>query len=158
MSDIFLSYVGAEDRERVKPLAEALKREGLSLFWDRIIPVGKTWNEVLEEELGAARSLLVVWSENSTKSKWVREEADEGLRKELPVFPVLLDAVMPPLGFRFIHTADFSKWDGSQSSPVFQNFGPGYQKHSWSHRLLPNRNTLSRKETGVSPTPEKKTP
>ncbi len=120
MSDIFLSYA-SEDRERVKPLAEALMREGLSLFWDRIIPVGKTWNRVLEEELEAARSLLVVWSQNSIKSKWVREEADEGLRKELPVFPVLLDAVMPPLGFRFIHAADFSKWDGSQSSPLFQS-------------------------------------
>ncbi len=129
MSDIFLIYT-SEDRERVKPLAEALKREGLSLFWDRIIPVGKTWPEVLEEELEVARSLLVVWSENSIKSKWVRAEAMKGSGRSCSVFPVLLDAVMPPLGFRYIHAADFSKWDGSTVVPHVSKFGSGYQKHS----------------------------
>ena len=29
---------------------------------------------------------------------------------------------MPPLGFRYIQAADFSTWDGSQSSPLFQSF------------------------------------
>ena len=124
MSDIFLSYA-SEDRERVGPLAEALIQEGWSVFWDRVIPVGKTWHEMLEEELSAARSLLIVWSENSIKSKWVREEADEGLRMELPLFPILLDEVLPPLGFRGIQAADFSAWDGSLSSQVFKNLVQG---------------------------------
>jgi len=118
MSDIFLSYARG-DRERVRPLAEALAKEGWSVFWDRIIPVGKTWPEVLDAELAATRSLVVVWSWNSITSQWVREEADEGLYLKLPLFPVLLDAMRPPLGFRGLQAADLSAWDGTVTSPLF---------------------------------------
>ena len=34
MSHIFLSYA-SEDRERVRPLAEALSQQGWSVWWDR---------------------------------------------------------------------------------------------------------------------------
>jgi formylglycine-generating enzyme required for sulfatase activity len=120
MSDIFLSYA-SEDRERVRPLAEALMAEGWTVFWDRKIPVGKTWDAVLEEELQSARSLLIVWSKHSIKSKWVKAEGYEGLRRELPLFPVSLDEELPPLGFREIQAVDFSEWDGTTVSPLFQN-------------------------------------
>ena len=83
MSDIFLTYV-SEDRERVRPLIEALTQTGWSVFWDRSLPTGRSWQEVLEEELGTVRSLVVVWSKNSIKRKWVIEEAEGGIRKRLP--------------------------------------------------------------------------
>jgi formylglycine-generating enzyme required for sulfatase activity len=120
MSDIFLSYA-SEDRERVRPLVEALTQQGWSVFWDRNIPGGRTWQEVLEEELQAASSLVVVWSENSIKRKWVMEEADEGIRNRLPIFPVLIDAVLPPLEFRSKQTVNLSAWDGDTKSFAFQN-------------------------------------
>ena len=41
MSDIFLSYA-SEDRERVRPVAEALGRQGWEVWWDRDIPPGQT--------------------------------------------------------------------------------------------------------------------
>ena len=74
-----------------------------------------------EEELQAARGLLVVWSQHSVQSTWVIEEATEGKRIGLPIFGVLLDEVLPPFGFRLFQAADFSKWDGSPNSTVFQN-------------------------------------
>lgn len=64
---------------------------------------------------------MVVWSNHSIKNNWVREEAEEGLRRELPLFPILLDGVLPPLGFRGIQAADFLDWDGTPGSTVFQN-------------------------------------
>ena len=60
MSDIFLSYA-SEDRERVRPLAKALSQQGWEVWWDRIIPTGKTFDEVIDEQLAAARSVVVVW-------------------------------------------------------------------------------------------------
>lgn len=82
--------------------------------------MSKKWHQMLEGELEKARSLVIVWSDNSIQSDWVREEANEGLRRKLPLFPVILDAVLPPLGFRYIQAADFSQWDGSPAAPVLQ--------------------------------------
>ena len=62
MSDIFISYA-SEDREKARQLAEVLNQQGWSVFWDRIIPTGKTFHLVIEEELDSARCVIVLWSE-----------------------------------------------------------------------------------------------
>jgi hypothetical protein len=49
MSDIFISYA-SEDLPRIRPLVDALERRGWSVFWDRTIPAGKTWREVIGNE------------------------------------------------------------------------------------------------------------
>jgi formylglycine-generating enzyme required for sulfatase activity len=119
MSDIFLCYA-SEDRKRLRLLVEALTQVGWSVSWDRTIPVGRTWQEMLEEVLGTVRSLVVVWSKNSIKRQWVIEEAEEGIRRRLPLFPVLLDRVTPPVRFRSLQSVNLSAWDGATSSFAFQ--------------------------------------
>jgi len=120
MSDIFLSYA-SEDQEHVRILAEALTQAGWSVFWSRTIPRGKTWQEVFEEELAAARGLVVVWSAKSVKRKWVIDEVDEGIRKRVPIFLVLIDRVKPPLAFRSKQAVNLSAWDGGTNAFPFQN-------------------------------------
>ena len=75
MSDIFLSYA-SQDRERVKPIVEALALQGWSVWWDRKIPFGKTFDQIIEEALDAAYCVVVVWSRNSVISEWVRNPED----------------------------------------------------------------------------------
>jgi hypothetical protein len=116
--DIFLSYA-SEDRDRIGPLVRALEGTGWTVFWDRKIPTGKTWPDVLEEEITACRSVVVVWSGKSVKSDWVQEEANEGKKRGV-LFPVRIDAVDPPFGFRNIQAADLVAWDGMASAPSFQ--------------------------------------
>ncbi|MGH9875587.1 MAG: toll/interleukin-1 receptor domain-containing protein, partial [Pyrinomonadaceae bacterium] len=109
MSDIFLSYA-REDLERAHRLAEALEAQGWSVFWDREIPAGKTWRQVISAALRQAHCVIVAWSEASILSDWVCEEAEEGRTRKILV-PVFLDEVNPPLGFREIQAAGLVGWD-----------------------------------------------
>jgi phage replication-related protein YjqB (UPF0714/DUF867 family) len=43
MSDIFISYA-KEDRGKAKDIAEALKQQGFSVWWDRSILPGETFD------------------------------------------------------------------------------------------------------------------
>lgn len=118
MSNIFISY-SSEDRDWARRLAQALEKEGWSVWWDRKIAVGKTYSRVIEAELEAADCVMVIWSEHSVASDWVVAEAAEGLERNLLV-PVSIDNAKPPLIFRQIQTADLSKWDGSPTSSTFR--------------------------------------
>ena len=117
MSDIFLSYK-SEDQAKAQIIAEALERNGYSVWWDRVIPPGRTFDEVIEEELDAAKCMVVLWSKESVKSEWVRTEASEGKRRKI-LIPVLIEDATPPLAFRLIEAAKLINWDGTVPNPEF---------------------------------------
>jgi hypothetical protein len=119
MSDIFISYA-KEDRGKAKDIAEALKQQGLSVWWDRSIPPGKTFDAVIEDALDAANCVIVLWSKTSVSSKWVKIEASEGNRRGI-LIPVLIDDVKIPLAFRRIQAADLRDWEGKLPHPEFNN-------------------------------------
>jgi hypothetical protein len=116
--DIFLSYAG-EDRSRIVPLARALEGTGWTVFWDRKIPTGKQWAEVLESEITTCRSVVVVWSQASVSSRWVRKEASEGDRRGV-LLPVRIDDVEPPFEYREIQAADLIGWEGGAAATGFE--------------------------------------
>jgi formylglycine-generating enzyme required for sulfatase activity len=118
MSDIFISYA-SEDRARAKVLAGVLEDQGWSVWWDRTIPAGRTFDEVIEEALDTAKSVIVLWSEKSVKSRWVRTEAQEGADRNI-LIPVLIEKVRIPLAFRRIQAANLIGWDGSYTESSFQ--------------------------------------
>ena len=121
MSDIFISYA-SEDKNRVKSLAHALERKGWSVWWDRRIPAGKSFDEVIHEALRAAKSVVVVWSHTSVKSTWVKNESRSGLRRHI-LFPVmLLDEVEIPLEFEHLQAAHLMDWHPEQEHPGFDQF------------------------------------
>ena len=114
MADIFLSYA-KEDREVARRLSRRLIQAGWTVWWDRRIPAGRTWRQMLETALREMRCMVVLWSSHSIESDWVKEEAEEArLRKKL--VPVLIEAVIPPVGFRTIQAADLTDWDGVAES------------------------------------------
>lgn len=121
MSDIFISYA-SEDRNRAKSLAHALKRKGWSVWWDRRIPIGRSFDEVIEEALDGSKAVVVVWTQTSVKSQWVKNEAREGLRRRV-LFPVmLLEEVKIPLEFRDLQTAHLMNWQPEQDHAGFDQF------------------------------------
>ncbi len=117
MSDIFLSYK-SEDRARAKIFTEALEQQGYSVWWDRVIPPGKTFDKVIEEKLKEAKCVVVLWSQQSVFSDWVKIEASIGAKRRILV-PVLIDNVEIPLEFSRIQAAQLVDWDGRLPNPEF---------------------------------------
>jgi len=116
MSDIFISYA-REDRERVLRLVRYFEKLGWSCFWDPEIPTGGRWDTVIQKELAAAQSVVVLWSRDSVNSEWVNIEANEGKKRQI-LFPVLLDHVPVPIAFSLIQAANLVSWRGSDSHPA----------------------------------------
>ena len=117
MSDIFLSY-SSKDKAKAQIIAKALEAQGCSVWWDRVIPPGKTFDEVIEQELDASKCVVVLWSKESVKSQWVRTEASEGNRRRI-LIPILIEDVQPPLAFRLIEAANLIDWKGTLPHPEF---------------------------------------
>ena len=97
MSDIFISY-SSKDRPWVEQFAKALETHGWSVWWDRNIPTGGSFNTVIRQELTAAKCTIVVWSEQSVESEWVQAEAAEA-KKQDKYLPVKINESNIPLGF-----------------------------------------------------------
>jgi|CXWL01.1.fsa_nt_gi hypothetical protein len=120
MADVFLSYA-REDRARAEQVALGLNALGLEVFWDSEIPPGTTWADYIEQKLAQCKALIVLWSEHSAKSQWVREEARLGRDKGV-LIPAMLDATPAPFGFGEVQGADLSNWSGDQEHPDWRRF------------------------------------
>lgn len=108
MADIFVSYA-SEDRERVLPLIEAMEARGWSLWWDRQIDPGASFDTTIEKAISEASCVVAIWTQNSVHSNWVQNEAMDGLNRNILV-PVLLDDVEMPLAFRRTQAARLGDW------------------------------------------------
>lgn len=118
MADIFVSYYH-KDHDRVAKIVHQLEAEGYAVWWDTRLHAGEKWDEVIERELTAARCVVVVWSADSVTRHWVREEATIGRERNILV-PLTISDVEPPVGFRRIHTANLSSWDGDANAPALR--------------------------------------
>jgi len=127
MCDIFLSYK-SEDKETAQKIAEAIEQNGYSVFWDQNIEIGESWEDFIEEKLAATKCVVVLWSEKSIKSDWVKDEADEGKKKSILV-QVLIDNVIPPMGFRRKQAANLVGWDGTSFYPEFVTLLKHFSKY-----------------------------
>lgn len=121
MSDIFVSY-SSKDRERAGIVARALEARGWSVWWDRTIPPGRQYDDVIEEALAEARVVVVLWSKASSTSTWVKNEASDAVGKKALIPAIIEDEVKIPFEFRRIQAADLSRWQGDASAPEFVQF------------------------------------
>jgi hypothetical protein len=120
MADVFLSYA-REDAGRAEQVAKGLEAAGLDVFWDNEIPPGTTWADYIEQKLTQSKALIVLWSEHSTKSQWVREEARLGRDKGV-LIPVSIDNAPPPFGFGEVQAANLANWNGEADHPNWRRF------------------------------------
>jgi len=129
--DIFLSYAGV-DRERAKVLADALARASYSVWWDRTIPPGRVFDEVIQEAIAAARCVIVLWSADAVRSNWVKTEAAEGASRGLLV-PALIEDVAPPIEFKRIQAANRRSARRTDDGSRLVVAASGTHRHRRSH-------------------------
>ena len=113
MSDIFISYK-REEQPEAKKIANALEREGWSVWWDPKLRAGDDFDKIIEAVLNESRCVIVLWSEKSLASDYVRAEASEAMEQKKFV-PVAIENVNLPFRFKRFHTPKLLNWDGSNS-------------------------------------------
>ena len=118
MADVFISYA-SEDRDRVRPLAQALEGRGFTIWWDRALASGQDYASIIERELKNAKAVIVVWTRASAASTFVRDEAGRA-RDQDRLVPVMLDRVEIPLGFGAYQAEDFTAWNGQRNAAQVQ--------------------------------------
>lgn len=95
MAEVFISYA-RPDAQQAARVVEGLESAGHSLWWDSDLAVSDDFGMRIEEELAAARCVVVAWSAAARHSLWVRAEATAALEADKLV-QVSLDAGKPPL-------------------------------------------------------------
>lgn len=120
MADVFISYK-KEDHDRVRPIVEGLRQDGVDVWWDEDIEAGAPWDETISKKIEEARCVVVVWSSLSITAPWVKEEAGLGKARGILV-PVRIHDVDPPLGFGLIQTADLRLWKGDHGDKTWSEF------------------------------------
>jgi hypothetical protein len=119
MTDVFISYASL-DRPAARRLAEALETCGWSVWWDHhSLRGGQHFEHVIEEAISSATVVIVIWSQNSIGSNWVRAEAALAL-DEKKLVPLRIDRAALPSRFRNIHTHDLSSWIGETEMESFE--------------------------------------
>ncbi len=120
MADIFLSY-NREDAAIARTYADALEHEGFAVWWDTALRSGEAYDQVTEAALHDAMAVVVLWSERSVVSRWVRSEATVADRNNT-LMPVMIEDCQRPVMFELTQTADLIGWNGSASMPAWRSF------------------------------------
>ena len=113
MADVFLSYA-RPDSKTAGQIARKLSEAGHSVWFDQHLPAHRPYADVISAELESARAVVVLWSEPSVVSQWVRSEANRA-RELGKLVQARLDDARLPMPFDQIQCADLRNWGGELS-------------------------------------------
>lgn len=136
LADVFISYA-SEDRARIEPLVGEIEGAGYSVWWDQELKGGSRFSDRIEQEIVEAAAVLVVWSPNAARSRWVADEADLALETG-NLLPISLDGSRAPMGFRQHQTIDFSGWSGG-GAPCVAALLDALREHGQTSARTPNQ-------------------
>ena len=110
LADVVVSYK-SEERAIVAYLVLLLQAAGFSVWWDKDLEAGSSYDVAIVREIAVAKCVLTVWTQASAKSDWVRGEAVMAIAQNKYV-PIRLDRVELPPPFSMKHTLDLTTWRG----------------------------------------------
>jgi hypothetical protein len=98
--EVVVSYA-EEDRGAAQALVTYLRGRGIGVWWDGDLLTGQDFHDTIRCALLDAKAVIVIWSQASAKSSWVRDEAglaaahDKLVTTHVPDF----DRRLMPLGY-----------------------------------------------------------
>jgi hypothetical protein len=118
LADVFISY-RRDNQAAVQRLVEALRAEGVKVWWDQDIAVHAPWEDTIEHELATAKALIVAWSPSAVVSENVRAEARRA-KQGGKLVQAFLERCDPPLFFGERQGVSLVGWKGDRADPNFQ--------------------------------------
>jgi len=148
MAEVFISYRHIKpDEDLALELATYLSDRTVSHYIDTELRISQNWIEVIDRELRACQSLVVLLSSESIRSDMVRYEVKLAHEMEKRVFPVRVDydgALPYDLG-AYLDKIQYKLWrSGEPFAPICGAIYDGVRE-GWSHdSLAPSPNALRR--------------
>ena len=117
MRDVFISHSRA-DNPIAHRLTDDLRDAGLTVWIDEKVQPGQNWAATISEAIDSSKNILILLSEHSAKSDWVRSEAALAFsKKEKRVIPVLLSRNADiPIILRSLQSLDLSEDERYESN------------------------------------------
>jgi hypothetical protein len=100
----FLSYAHA-DRGLAAQVVVQLRQREIPIWWDEDLDGGLEFRDTLHAQVKSAHAVLVLWTENSVESRFVRNEAAEAAatKKLVALKSSTFDPAQIPFGLREQH-------------------------------------------------------
>jgi hypothetical protein len=140
MTDIFFSY-SSHDRERVRPVRDALVAQGFEVFWDQQVPAGMDWDTWIRQHLANSKCAMAFWSAASVRSPNVRHEATIASQQDKLITVLLepLTAEQFPMGLYSQQAANLSGWSGDYSHDEWRKLQRAFEAKltpAWVRRQI----------------------
>jgi serine/threonine-protein kinase len=122
MTDVFVSYA-SPDRDIAFRIVGYLEKEGIACWVaPRDVPPGLEYGDAILRGIEQSRACVLVLSEQSNESQFVRKEVERAVSKSKPVLPVRIREVTPSGALEFFISS--AQWIDAWKSPMEQHLPP----------------------------------
>lgn len=119
MPRVFISYA-SPDKDVAYRIAGFLEGEGIACWIaPRDVPPGKEYGAAIIEGIEGSGALILVLSENSNESHFVRREVERAVSKAKPVLPLRIREVAPSGALEFFISS--AQWVDASRPPLEQH-------------------------------------
>jgi TIR domain len=122
MHDIFISYASA-DRDVAFRIVAFLEQNGIRCWVaPRDVPPGMEYGQAIIDGIAECRALVLILSDQSNESQYVRKEVERAVSRTKPVLPVRIREVAPSGSLEFYISS--AQWVDAWKSPMEQHLLP----------------------------------
>src|SRR5438046_3073748 len=122
MADIFVSYA-SPDRDVAFRIVSFLEEHGITCWVaPRDVPPGVEYGQAIIDGISQSRALVLILSDQSNESQFVRKEVERAVSKTKPVLPVRIREVTPSGSLEFFISS--AQWVDAWKSPMEQYLLP----------------------------------